>query len=194
MLYRFSFTSMKFITVIKENKSVKLISSVTKWRVEFYALFSLITVMNFIETKLNLLTYYQCSQKRLTVLSLLFFDIFACDLFFGGIPINITKHTDCRTPYLEQFQPRQIVDLLVENVDKLFDWFLDAYLKTNPDKCYFLKNVAEMIQTAFYIGIPTLAHPLSLPKFSLKCTLCRFENFPICSCSYKNNTLKFSHS
>ena len=77
--------------------------------------------MNFIETKLNLLTYYQCSQKRLTVLSLLFFDIFACDLFFGGIPINITKHADGRTPYLEEFQPRQIVDLLVENADKLFD-------------------------------------------------------------------------
>ena len=45
------------------------------------------------------------------------------------------------------------------------------------------KKVSELLQTA----------PLTILNFLLKVHSCRFENLPICLCSYKNNNLNISH-
>ena len=39
-----------------------------------------------------------------------------------------------------------IVKLLEENADKLFDWFSNNYLKANPDKCHLLVNTTGYIR------------------------------------------------
>ena len=35
--------------------------------------------------------------------------------------------------------------LLDENVDKLFDWFLNNYLKANPEKCHLFATFSELL-------------------------------------------------
>ena len=47
--------------------------------------------------------------------------------------------------------------------------------------CYFYSKKCKKIRESF-VGQNYL--------FSLKVHYCRFENLPICSCSYKNNTLQ----
>ena len=39
-----------------------------------------------------------------------------------------------------------VVKLLEENADKLFDWFSNNYLKANPDKCHLLVNTTGNIR------------------------------------------------
>ena len=51
---------------------------------------------------------------------------------------NMGHHTYDTTPYALDLKLENIVKLLKENVDKLFDWFLNNYLKANPDKCHLL--------------------------------------------------------
>ena len=39
------------------------------------------------------------------------------------------------TPYAYDLENQEIIKLLEKNLDKIFDWFSDKFLKTNRDKC-----------------------------------------------------------
>ena len=54
--------------------------------------------------------------------------------------IDIANYADGTTPYALDLKLENIVELLEENADKLFDWFSNNYLKENPDKCHLLVN------------------------------------------------------
>ena len=76
----------------------------------------------------------------------LLFNIYICDLFFGIIEIDIANYADDTTPYALDSKLENIVKLLEENADKLFDWFSNNYLKVNPDKCHLLVNTTGNIR------------------------------------------------
>ena len=42
---------------------------------------------------------------------------------------------------------RMYIKLLEENIDKLFDWFWDNFLKANPDTRHLLTNIDEDIKS-----------------------------------------------
>ena len=78
----------------------------------------------------------------------LLFNIYICDLFFDIIEIDIANYADDTTPYALDSKLENIVKLLEENADKLFEWFSNNYLKANPDKCHLLVNTTGNIRTS----------------------------------------------
>ena len=49
------------------------------------------------------------------------------------INIDLANYADDTTPYAYDLK-------LEKNIDNLFDWFSDKFLKANPDKCHLLVN------------------------------------------------------
>ena len=76
----------------------------------------------------------------------LLFNTYICDLFFDIIEIDIANYADDTTPYALDLKLENIVKLLEENADKLFDWFSNNYLKANLDKCHLLVNTTGNIR------------------------------------------------
>ena len=76
----------------------------------------------------------------------LLFNIYLCDLFFDIIKIDIANYADDTTPYVLDSKLKNIVKLLEENADKLFDWFSYNYLKANLDKCHLFVKTAGNIR------------------------------------------------
>ena len=76
----------------------------------------------------------------------LLFNIYICDLFFDIIEIDIANYADDTTLYALDLKTENIVKLLEENADKLFDWFSSNCLKENPDKCHLLVNTTGNIR------------------------------------------------
>ena len=68
------------------------------------------------------------------------FNIYISDFFFDITEIDIANYADDTTPYALDSKLKNIVKLLEENADKLFDWFSNNYLKANPDRCHLLVN------------------------------------------------------
>ena len=68
------------------------------------------------------------------------------NLFVDIIEIDIANYADDTTPYDLDSKLENIVKLLEENADKLFDWFSNNYLKANPDKCHLLVNTTGNIR------------------------------------------------
>ena len=68
------------------------------------------------------------------------FNIYICDLFFDIIEIDIANYADDTTLYALDSKLENIVKLLKENADKLFDWFPNNHLKASPDKRHLLVN------------------------------------------------------
>ena len=75
----------------------------------------------------------------------LFFNIFICDLFFDDIDIDLANYADDTTPYAYDLELDKVIESLEKNIDKLFHWFSDNFLKANPDKCHLLINTDENI-------------------------------------------------
>ena len=70
----------------------------------------------------------------------LFLNIFICDLFFDDIDIDLADDT---TPYVYNLELDKVIESLEKNIDKLFHWFSDNFLKDNTDKCHLLINTDE---------------------------------------------------
>ena len=62
-----------------------------------------------------------------------FFNIFICDLFFDDIDIDLANFADGTTPCAYHLEHEKVIKLLEKNINKLFDWFSDNFLKTNSD-------------------------------------------------------------
>ena len=74
------------------------------------------------------------------------FNIYICDLFFDITEIDITNYADDTTPDALDMKLENIVKLVGENIDKLFDWFSSNCFKANPDKCHLLVNTTDNIR------------------------------------------------
>ena len=74
----------------------------------------------------------------------LLLNIYICDLFFDIIEIDIGNYADDTSIlYALDLKLENIVKLLEEIADKLFDWFSNNYLKANPDKCHLQLAILE---------------------------------------------------
>ena len=61
-------------------------------------------------------------------------------MFFDDIDIDIANYADDTAPYAYDVELDKVVESLEKNIDKLFHWFLDNFLKANSDKCHLLVN------------------------------------------------------
>ena len=68
----------------------------------------------------------------------LFCNIFICDLFFDDIHVDLAKYADDVTPYAYDLELDKVIESLKKNIDKLFHWFSDNFLKANPNKCHLM--------------------------------------------------------
>ena len=75
----------------------------------------------------------------------LFFNIFICDPFFDDIDIDLANYADDTTTYAYDLEIDKVIESLEKNIDKLFHWFSDNFLKANPDKCHLLINTDENV-------------------------------------------------
>ena len=75
----------------------------------------------------------------------LFFNIFINDLFFDDINIDLANYADNTTPYVYDLKHGKVIKSIEPNINKLFDWIPDKFLKANPNKCHLLINTDETI-------------------------------------------------
>ena len=65
-------------------------------------------------------------------------------MFFDDIDIDLANYADDMTPHAYDLEFK-VIESLEKNVDKLFHWFSDNFLKANPDKCHLLINTDENV-------------------------------------------------
>ena len=73
----------------------------------------------------------------------LFLNIFIFDLFFDDVDIDLANCADDKTPYAYHLELDKVIKSLGKNINELFDWFSDNFLKGNTDKCHLLINTDE---------------------------------------------------
>ena len=81
---------------------------------------------------------------------------------------------------------------ITNNMLNIIDNLNSNCIPKNPFLNYFRcrKYVSHIHNVAFIESAERLVHTRSI----LKVHYCRFENFRICACLYKSNTLKIPHS
>ena len=75
-----------------------------------------------------------------SILGLLLFNIFLCDLFLIMENINIASYADDNTPYTTGNLIEEVIQKLENTAKTFFQWFSDNRMKANPNKCHFLCN------------------------------------------------------
>ena len=73
------------------------------------------------------------------------FSTFICDLFFDDINIDLANYAHDTTPYAYDLERNKVIKSLEKNIDKLFEWLSDNFLKASPDKCHLLINTDEKV-------------------------------------------------
>ena len=63
---------------------------------------------------------------------------FFCDLFFEKIDVDLANYAIGKTPYVYDLENENVINLLKKNIDKLFNWFSDNFLKSNHGECQLL--------------------------------------------------------
>ena len=66
-------------------------------------------------------------------------------MIFDDIDIDLANYADDTTPYSYDLENENVIKLLEKNIDKLFDWFSDNFLKANLDKCHLLISTDENV-------------------------------------------------
>ena len=66
-------------------------------------------------------------------------------MFFDDIDIDLANYADDTTPYAYDLELDKVIESLEKNINKLFHWFLDNFLKANPDECHLLINTDENV-------------------------------------------------
>ena len=75
----------------------------------------------------------------------LFFNTFIFDLFYDDIDINLANYADDTTSYAYYLERDKVIKSLEKNIEKLFDWFSENFLKANHDKCHLVRNTDENV-------------------------------------------------
>ena len=68
------------------------------------------------------------------------------DLFFILTEIDITNYADDNTPYTSSNDVNGFIKSLEEASKKLFKWFNDNLIKSNPDNCHLLVSTNDNIK------------------------------------------------
>ena len=89
-----------------------------------------------------------------SILGPLLFNVFICDLFMFLPEDGIANYADDNTPYSTGNRIHNIISDLEQASDILSKWFIDNYLKANPDKYHLL--LSETSETQLIVeNVPT---------------------------------------
>ena len=80
-----------------------------------------------------------------SILGLLLFNIFICDLLIMMDDINIANYADDNTPFVSGDTPLNVITSLENAAEKLFEWFANNHMKANHDKCHLLMSTLTPI-------------------------------------------------
>ena len=86
-----------------------------------------------------------------SILGPLLFNIFICDLFMFLSKDGIANYADDNTPYSAGNGIHNIISDLEQASDILSKWFIDNYLKANPDKYHV--RLSETSETQLIVEI-----------------------------------------
>ena len=75
-----------------------------------------------------------------SIIGPLLLNIFLCDLFLIMENVDIASYADDKTPYTTGNSIEEVIQILENAAQPLFQWFSDNQMKANPDKCHFLCN------------------------------------------------------
>ena len=78
-----------------------------------------------------------------SILGLLLFNIFLCDLFFEDKSSYFANYADDTTPYTVGSNITEVLTNLSCHAQKLFTWFANNQMKANYDKCHLLLSTRE---------------------------------------------------
>ena len=70
-----------------------------------------------------------------SILGLLLFSIFMCDLFIALKGIDLSSYADDNTPFISEATPENVVSSLENCSTSLFEWFSNNQMKANPEEC-----------------------------------------------------------
>ena len=70
-----------------------------------------------------------------SILGLLLFSIFMCDLFIALEGIDLSSYADDNTPFISEATPENVVSSLENCSTSLFEWFSNNQMKANPEEC-----------------------------------------------------------
>ena len=74
-----------------------------------------------------------------SILGLLLFIIFICDLFYFEENVDLASYADDNVPYCASLDIQTTINTLQDSSAKLFDWFSKNSMKANADKRHFLQ-------------------------------------------------------
>ena len=75
-----------------------------------------------------------------SVLVLLLFSVYICDLFYDIDDLDFASFADDSTPYSCLSDMISVLGQLKGGIDKIFDWFKKNFLKGNADKCHLITS------------------------------------------------------
>ena len=75
-----------------------------------------------------------------SILGLLLFNIFLCDLFFIMNETDFASYADDNMPYRTANTTDEVIQSLEHDSMMLFQWFSDKQMKPNMSKCHLLVN------------------------------------------------------
>ena len=78
-----------------------------------------------------------------SILGPLLFNIFLCDLILEHEDYFFSNYADDTTPYVVANNTTEVVENLTNITQKLFTWFANNHMKTNPSKCHLLLSTQE---------------------------------------------------
>ena len=81
-----------------------------------------------------------------SILGPLLFNIFFADLFFILSETDIANYADDNKPYTSSNDVNGLIKSLEEASKRLFKWFDDNLMKSNPDKCHLLVSTNDKVK------------------------------------------------
>ena len=75
-----------------------------------------------------------------SILGLLLFNAYICDLFFEVRDLEYASFADDTTPYSCLPEMTPILEKLEKGIQSMFDWFSENFLKANADKCHLIAS------------------------------------------------------
>ena len=79
-----------------------------------------------------------------SISELLLFSIFVNDLFLSVSSSNLSNYADDNTLYISGYNLKEVKEVLLNDLNKVTEWFFENYMVLNSGKCHFMylgKNI-----------------------------------------------------
>ena len=73
-----------------------------------------------------------------SISELLLFSIFVNDLFLSVSSSNLSNYADDNTLYISGYNLKEVKEVLLNDLNKVTEWFFENYMVLNAGKCHFM--------------------------------------------------------